>query len=78
MSERYYCDLCVNRLLDEKMTEKRKETPQDRYQRKTAFMFTVKLLRSTDAELVAWIESQPNRNGYIKSLIRADMEKHNK
>ena len=30
--------------------------------------------KATEAELLAWIESQENRQGYIKSLILADME----
>lgn len=28
----------------------------------------------TDADLLAWFESQPNKQGYIKRLIRDDME----
>lgn len=28
----------------------------------------------TEADLIAHIESQPNKQGYIKALIRADME----
>lgn len=27
-----------------------------------------------DADLIAWLESRPNVAGYIKSLVRADME----
>lgn len=27
-----------------------------------------------DAELLAWVESQPNMTGYLKQLIRQDME----
>lgn len=32
--------------------------------------------RKTEPELLAWIESQENKQGYIKDLIRKDMEKH--
>ncbi|BDC91384.1 hypothetical protein AAK684_03285 [Leptogranulimonas caecicola] len=28
-----------------------------------------------DAELLAWMESQPNMTGYLKQLIRQDMER---
>jgi hypothetical protein len=30
----------------------------------------------SEADLIAHIESQPNKQGYIKNLIRADMEKN--
>ena len=30
----------------------------------------------SEADLIEWIEKQPNKQGYIKSLIRADMEKN--
>lgn len=29
----------------------------------------------SEADLISHIESQPNKQGYIKSLIRADMER---
>lgn len=32
-------------------------------------------LHPTEAEMWEHIQSQPNKQGYIKSLIRADMEK---
>ena len=28
----------------------------------------------TDQDLLDWLDAQPNRMGYIKELIRADME----
>lgn len=30
--------------------------------------------RKTEAELLEWLENQPNKQGYIKELIRKDME----
>ncbi|MBR4623351.1 MAG: hypothetical protein IKO45_04955 [Clostridia bacterium] len=30
-----------------------------------------------DVEMLNWIESKPNKQGYIKSLIQADINKHN-
>lgn len=32
----------------------------------------------SEAELYTHVEKQPNKQGYIKSLIRADMEKNGK
>ena len=28
-----------------------------------------------DADVLAWLEAQPNKAGYVKSLIREDMER---
>lgn len=38
---------------------------------KVQIKFTVN--KRTEAELLAWIEAQDNKQGYIKSLILADM-----
>lgn len=32
----------------------------------------------SESDLIAYVEKQPNKQGYIKSLIRADMEKNKK
>lgn len=32
----------------------------------------------SEADLIEQIEKQPNKQGYIKSLIRADMERNKK
>lgn len=29
----------------------------------------------TERDLVEWLERQPNKQGYVKALIRADMER---
>ena len=34
------------------------------------------LNQKTEQDLIDWIESIPNKQGYIKGLIRADMEKN--
>ena len=60
------------------MTEKRKETPQERYQKKYRVSFIVPMMKTTEADLIEWMKQQPNKSGYIKSLIRADMEKQKK
>lgn len=40
---------------------------------KAQIKFTVN--KKTEAELLAWIEQQDNKQGYIKSLILADMQR---
>lgn len=33
----------------------------------------MKLCNSTDADIISYLNSLPNKQGYLKSLIRADM-----
>lgn len=35
----------------------------------------LKLNRKTDADIIAFLENQPNKMGYIKQLIRDNMQK---
>ena len=44
------------------------------YRKKNIKRFTIDFLPA-DMELWEQLQSQPNKQGYIKSLIRADMEK---
>ena len=53
---------------------KRSEINQ-RYMDKAIRRFTLKLNRFTEPELLDWLESQDNKQGYIKELILADMAK---
>ena len=36
------------------------------------------LNKNTDADLIEWLESQPNRAAYLKRLIREDMTRNGK
>lgn len=36
----------------------------------------LRLNKSTDADIIAKLETVPSKMGYIKALIRADMEKN--
>lgn len=36
----------------------------------------LRLNKSTDADIIAKLESVPSKMGYIKALIRADMKKN--
>ena len=42
---------------------------------KNARFFGLKLSRNTDGELIEWLESQQNKQEYLKELIRKDMKK---
>lgn len=58
------------------MPYKDKET-QKKYQaewdKKNIKGFYIKLSKSTDADIISWLESIPNKQGYIKELIRKNM-----
>lgn len=51
----------------------RKETPQSRYDRAHTTRIAVKLNNGTDADILEKLSSVPNKQGYIKQLIRADL-----
>lgn len=45
-----------------------------KYQKNNTRSVTIRFMPG-DAELLAWLNEQPNKAGYIKSLIREDMER---
>lgn len=57
------------------MEEKKKYEAQARYDAKATMQFHLKLNRKTDADIIEKLLSVENRQGYIKGLIRSDMEK---
>ncbi len=58
--------------------EGRKETPQARYDKANTKMYGVKVVISTEKDIYDKLERTENKSGYIKDLIRADIEKHGK
>lgn len=52
---------------------KKKYAPQERYDRLNTRNITFKFNLKTDADILAWLDSLTNRQGYVKALIRADM-----
>lgn len=46
-----------------------------RYYDKTMKQFKIDLNKNTDADIIAKLESVPNKAGYVKQLIRADINK---
>lgn len=53
-------------------------TPQDKWQAKNVTRYVVKVAKKTEADIIDQLEKQPNKSGYIKALIRADIEKGRK
>lgn len=44
-----------------------------RYDKANTKQIALKLNKNTDADILAWLEAEQNVQGYIKSLIRADI-----
>lgn len=57
------------------MPAEKKETPQDRYHRTHTKLYAFRFGLTTEADLIRKLESVPNKAGYVKALIRADIEK---
>ena len=55
--------------------EKNKYAPQEKYHKANSTSFNIRLIKSTEQDIIAKLDSVPNKAGYIKSLIRADIEK---
>ena len=45
-----------------------------RYDAQNTKQIVLKLNRRTDADILRKLDEQPNKQGYIKQLIRADIE----
>ena len=56
----------------------RKITPQERYHKTSTINVNIRLMKNTEQDIIDHLAAQPNKAGYIKSLIRADMDKEAK
>lgn len=50
-------------------------TPQDKWQAENVTRYVIKVAKKTEGDIVAQLEKQTNKSGYIKALIRADIKK---
>lgn len=57
------------------MSTERRETPQDRYHKAHTIAVNIRLMKNTEQDIIAKLDSVPNKAGYIKGLIRADIAK---
>lgn len=46
---------------------------QAKYDARETVQFKMKLNKKTDADVIQRLEEQPNKQGYVKRLIREDM-----
>lgn len=51
----------------------RKQTPQERYAAKYKKRYSLDCFTNTEKDIIEKLESVPNKAGYIKQLIRADI-----
>lgn len=54
-------------------TSKAQLRAQDKYDKANTVQIKLKLNKKTDADIIAWLYNNENKQGYIKSLIRSDM-----
>lgn len=55
----------------------KKERPQDRWDRLNTRVYRIKVMTQTEQDIIAKLNSVPNKAGYIKTLIRADIKEDN-
>ena len=55
--------------------EEKKITPQQRYHAKYKKQYSLPCFTSTEQDIIDKLDSVPNKAGYIKALIRADIAK---
>ena len=56
-------------------TSKAQLRAQAKYDKDNTVQITLKLNKKTDKDIIDWLYDESNKQGYIKSLIRADIEK---
>ena len=47
---------------------------QEEWSKKNIKGIYLKLSKNTDADIISWLSDQKNKQGYIKELIRKDMD----
>jgi hypothetical protein len=57
------------------MNNKVKRSPQKKYAEQHRKNYTFAFMKHTEADLIDALEAQPNKAGYIKSLIREHLKK---
>lgn len=60
------------------MSSEKRERPQERFDRLNSKVYRLKVMTRTEQDIIQKLDSVPNKAGYIKQLIRADIEKDKK
>lgn len=56
-------------------TSKAQLRAQAKYDKDNTLQIKLKLNRKTDKDIIDWLTDESNKQGYIKALIRADIER---
>jgi len=51
----------------------KKERPQERFDKANSKRIVIKVMTRTESDILDQLESEPNKAGYIKRLIREDI-----
>lgn len=54
----------------------RRETPQERYDKKNTVRVNLKLVKNTDADIIEYLEQSGNKQGTIKKALRELMARN--
>lgn len=54
--------------------QEKRERPQERFDRMNSKRYALKVMTRTEADIIEKLDSVPNKAGYIKELIRRDIE----
>lgn len=57
------------------MTSEAQKRANERYDKENTVRLSLKLNKTTDADILAKLESVESKQGYIKDLIRQDIKK---
>ena len=68
-------NLSVRKKAKYKRRRRQLTTARKKYQKESMLRLTLALNRKTDAELIARLESSGNKNGYMRRLMREDIDK---
>ena len=49
----------------------------NQYNKDKTKSFVIRMMLSTESDIIDWLEKQPNKAGYIKQLIRDDIARNN-
>lgn len=48
---------------------------QDKWRKEKTRVYKIRLSKNIDGEMILFLDSQENKQGYIKNLIREDMKR---
>lgn len=55
------------------MTSEAQKRASEKYNKKNTITILIRLNIKTDAEIINWIKTQPNKTGKIKELIKKEI-----